>query len=324
MEKRIKERGNKFMSKEEKDGTKDKNIWDHMKNAEKTILELKESFKYIDIFKNKFDALEDKVAMNTILGNAKAIIVPEGKGIFWTNKIEELTDKLQKCGVRGDFRLDEQMGFITELKEQVKLNVEDSDENEKVLTIHEEVLRDSIDFSNLLLELFYEKDIINKEDHGRIYEEIKNMKKKLKDGSKEHSIHDDPIIKKAQEKFQEILESSGENSVPNRETVYLEKPRMDVKENPDDSLQNSKPETLASSIQQTELDDMANIEKIIEIYDNGHENIFYPDTHIVVAREKLEKLRLLIANWNYYSNPLTRLKNIGLEKYLSNSKEETK
>jgi len=262
--------------------------------------------------------------MNTILGNAKAIIVPEGKGIFWTNKIEELTDKLQKCGVRGDFRLDEQMGFITELKEQVKLNVEDSDENEKVLTIHEEVLRDSIDFSNLLLELFYEKDIINKEDHGRIYEEIKNMKKKLKDGSKEHSIHDDPIIKKAQEKFQEILESSGENSVPNRETVYLEKPRMDVKENPDDSLQNSKPETLASSIQQTELDDMANIEKIIEIYDNGHENIFYPDTHIVVAREKLEKLRLLIANWNYYSNPLTRLKNIGLEKYLSNSKEETK
>ena len=39
----------------------------------------------------------------------------------------------------------------------------------------------------------------------------------------------------------------------------------------------------------TELDMTANIERIIEIYDNGHENVFYPDTHMVIKKADLEK-----------------------------------
>lgn len=36
-------------------------------------------------------------------------------------QIAELGDKLQKCGVKWDFRLDEQWGFITEFKEEMKI-----------------------------------------------------------------------------------------------------------------------------------------------------------------------------------------------------------
>ncbi len=36
--------------------------------------------------------------------------------------------------------------------------------------------------------------------------------------------------------------------------------------------------------------DTANIKQIIEIYDNGHENVFYPDTHTLVRKEYLKKL----------------------------------
>ena len=40
-----------------------------------------------------------------------------------------------------------------------------------------------------------------------------------------------------------LSEKEGENSVPKRETVSLEKPRMVIKENTNDSLQNSRPES---------------------------------------------------------------------------------
>lgn len=60
----------------------------------------------------------------------------------------------------------------------------------------------------------------------------------------------------------------------------------------------------------------ANIEQIIEIYDNGHKDIFYPDTHILVEREEL---RELISGYKYMFFR-KRMK----EKYLSDSKEEEK
>lgn len=37
-------------------------------------------------------------------------------------------------------------------------------------------------------------------------------------------------------------------------------------------------------------EDMAKIEQIIQIYDNGHENVFYPDKYVLVAKEDLEWL----------------------------------
>lgn len=38
----------------------------------------------------EIEELKDQIAVINVLANAKAVIVPEGKGIFWTNKIEEL------------------------------------------------------------------------------------------------------------------------------------------------------------------------------------------------------------------------------------------
>lgn len=39
---------------------------------------------------------------------------------LWKQEISELGDRLQKCGVKWDFRLDELNGFIEELKEDIK------------------------------------------------------------------------------------------------------------------------------------------------------------------------------------------------------------
>ena len=70
----------------------------------------------------------------------------------------------------------EQKEQIAELKE-----LESDGRAEWKNRIHrlEEILRDSIDFSNLLLELFLNADIIDEDNHYRAYKEIKNMKEKL-------------------------------------------------------------------------------------------------------------------------------------------------
>ncbi len=67
----------------------------------------------------------------------------------------------------------------------------------------------------------------------------------------------------------------------------------------------------------------AQTEKITRVWKLDPKILNEADKYILVERDKLEKLRLLIANWNYYSNPLTRLKNIGLEKYLSEEKKNS-
>lgn len=69
----------------------------------------------------------------------------------------------------------------------------------------------------------------------------------------------------------------------------------------------------------TELNEKANIEQIIEIYDNGHESVFYPDTHKVVSNEALEFLfswaDFGILTENFSGHPGIR------EKYLKIKKE---
>ena len=66
-------------------------------------------------------------------------------------------------------------------------------------------------------------------------------------------------------------------------------------------------------------DDIANITQIIEIYDNGHENIFYPNEYSVIKKADLEKIR------KYNNNELHRhrkyLINEVLEKYLKEDSE---
>ena len=38
------------------------------------------------------------------------------------------------------------------------------------------------------------------------------------------------------------------------------------------------------------MNNMVNIIQIIEIYDNGHERIFYPKTHIIVKKKEIENI----------------------------------
>ena len=108
-----------------------------------------------------------------ILATAKAIVVPEGKAIMWDNKLE--------LNIKQITELKKDIGFVVGLWEELKEQFEEHLHGKYTLR---GVLRDCIDFSNLLLELFFEKDIIDKEDHERIYEEIKRMKKKLSEGEK--------------------------------------------------------------------------------------------------------------------------------------------
>ena len=169
-----------------------------------------------------------------------------------------------------------------------------------------------------------------------------------KDGGSEFSVTITPsgvlnaskiILPKIIENGLKEMEKDGENSVPNGETVSLEKPPMDKRGKPHCSLQNSTPSKEYKTIQKSNYptcypepkkptpssfrirayddwskytkeqlklleakeptDDMANITQIIEIYDNGHEHEFYPDTHVVVKKADLEK-------WNTFLTTLQK------------------
>jgi len=48
-----------------------------------------------DIFENRISELEHELKRVEIIATAKAVVVPEGKGIFWTNKISELEKNIE-------------------------------------------------------------------------------------------------------------------------------------------------------------------------------------------------------------------------------------
>ena len=64
-----------------------------LKNRVRDLEQKLNSFEYSPTWKLK---IENQIAELRILAKAKAVIVPEGKGIFWTNKIEALEKKFYK------------------------------------------------------------------------------------------------------------------------------------------------------------------------------------------------------------------------------------
>ncbi len=53
-------------------------------------------------------------------------------------------------------------------------------------------------------------------------------------------------------------------------------------------------------MEEKELNETANIEQIIEIYDNGHESVFYPDTHMTILKLDFKTLLDLLSHETYY------------------------
>jgi len=73
-----------------------------------------------DTFENRISELEHELKRVEIIANAKAVVVPEGKGIFWTNKISELEKNIENWLKRLS---DDQIKIenkIAELKQRIE------------------------------------------------------------------------------------------------------------------------------------------------------------------------------------------------------------
>ena len=86
------------------------------------------------------------------------------------NRIDKKIEALEKRISKHE--IDQTSWYDTRFSDKTK-------EIENIKTI----LRDSIDFSNLLLELFLDAEILDEENHQRCYKEIKDMLEKLDVGS---------------------------------------------------------------------------------------------------------------------------------------------
>lgn len=257
---------------DEKDAIYTMNIHNHLDYIEKIKKEVEEVNYTIELIKEKMikpnsdllEELQDKVAMNSILANAKSVVVPEGKGIFWTNKIESL-ERNWNLHIQSETNLhDHQNKRIKELElmQETIVETDPVSMEREISELKEEIRKGNEIFADHWKEIMKLKTShfegschpTKVEDIATLIKSLKNQEVLQKLSNEVHNIlrmlnsaftltnitieKECPHIIKRVIQIREKFE--GENSMPKGETVSLEKPPMAVKENMK-PLQNSKP-----------------------------------------------------------------------------------
>ncbi len=147
---------------------------------------------YIVTHDEKITELVQKLSEVSIKASAKAVIVPEGKGIFWTDKIKAL-EKNWNLHIQSESRIhDDQKKQFSELRKDLYTVLQARNWNSEVIYDNREVLREFIDF-HWTLETqgqTHEKDLTWDEK----YDKHAELSKKLSGESKVKFLCDDCIL----------------------------------------------------------------------------------------------------------------------------------
>ncbi len=247
---------------------------------------------YIVTHDEKITELVQKLSEVSIKASAKAVIVPEGKGIFWTDKIEAL-EKNWNLHIQSESRIhdDQRKQFselrtlqkeaydkgwfwnlkysvdrqISELRKDLHTVLQARNWNSEVIYDNKEVLR----------ELFYalELYIKGKSNKRKIVFDLRVLKEKL-------DVKSSACSKCSLESG--CIYSFEKDPIKNKD-YFKGCHDFQAKEGEKEGFKIINPQPWDSK----ELEETATISEIIEIYDNGHENIFNPEEYKLVRKEDL-------------------------------------